>query len=58
MFIYPEAAALAFQLLIVWTAFFLLQCSKPKGHPKFRYKNKYFEDKQNDKDEENSHLSD
>lgn len=42
MFVYPEAAALVVQLLIVWTAFFMLQCAKPKGHPKFKYQNRYF----------------
>jgi hypothetical protein len=41
--VYPEAAALAFQIIILWTAFFALQCSKPKGHPKFTHRTRYFE---------------
>ena len=52
MYVYPEAAALALQLLIVWTAYFMLQCAQPKGHPKFKYKNKYFKNEGKVTDEE------
>lgn len=52
MYVYPEAAALALQLLIVWTAYFMLQCAQPKGHPKFKYKNKYFKNEGKVSDEE------
>jgi hypothetical protein len=69
MYVYPEAGALALQIIIVWMAFFMLQCSKPKGYPKFKYKNKYFENRhiegqktddpgKHEEDQENSHPSD
>jgi hypothetical protein len=44
LFVYPEAAALICQLIIVWVAFFMLQCASPKGFPKFKYKNQYFKE--------------
>lgn len=42
----------------MWSAFILLQCAKPKGQPKFRYKSKYFQDRHAKDDEEKDDNSD
>lgn len=60
MYVYPEAAMLVAQLVIVWLAFLMLQCAKAKGDPKFKYKNKYFKDQkfQDNGDKKKAHASD